>query len=104
MKNLPIVTPDLPEDPLIQSPDPDEARRQQLIGYSLLFATLLIWGSFTLISRIAATNSLTPWDVSGLRFAAAALVLIPIQWYRGQLGVLLDWRLFGLALVGRSMA
>jgi len=100
MKNLPIVTPDLPEEPPLPPADCDEARRQQLIGYGLLFATLLIWGSFTLISRIAAANSLTPWDVSGLRFAAAALVLIPIQWYRGQLRVLLDWRLFALALVG----
>ncbi|MFZ3194547.1 MAG: DMT family transporter [Moraxellaceae bacterium] len=100
MKNLPIVTPDLPENSPVQSSDPDEARRQLWIGYGLLFATLLIWGSFTLISRIAATNALTPWDVSGLRFAAAALVLIPIQWYRGQLHVLLDWRLFALALVG----
>lgn len=100
MKNLPIVTPDLPEDPPVQSPDPDEARRQLWIGYGLLLATLTIWGSFTLISRIAATNALTPWDVSGLRFAAAGLVLIPIQWYRGQLGLLLDLRLFGLALIG----
>lgn len=100
MKNLPIVTPDLPEDPPVQSPDPDEARRQLWIGYGLLLATLTIWGSFTLISRIAATNALTPWDVSGLRFAAAGLVLIPIQWYRGQLRVLLDWRLFGMAMIG----
>lgn len=100
MKNLPIVTPDLPENPPVQPPDADEARRQRLIGYGLLFATLLIWGSFTLISRIAATNALTAWDVSALRFAAAAFVLIPIQLYRGQLGILLDRRLFSLALVG----
>ena len=100
MKNLPIVTPDLPDEPPLAPADHEEAHRQKMIGYGLLFATLLIWGSFTLISRIAATNALTPWDVSGLRFAAAALVLIPIQWYRGQLHVLLDWRLFGLALVG----
>ncbi|MEC7121306.1 MAG: DMT family transporter, partial [Pseudomonadota bacterium] len=78
----------------------EEARRQRLIGYGLLFATLLIWGSFTLLSRLATTQALTPWDISGLRFAAAIAVLLPIQYYRGELRQLLNWRLFGLAWMG----
>ena len=62
--------------------DAAHIKRTRLIGYLLLAATMLIWGSFTLLSRLGATQSMTSWDIGALRFVTAALVLIPIQIYR----------------------
>jgi drug/metabolite transporter (DMT)-like permease len=77
-----------------------QARHDRRVGYGLLAITLLIWGSFTLLSRMAAVQSLTPWDISGLRFATAALVLIPIQVWRREWRFLFDTRLLVLAMIG----
>jgi drug/metabolite transporter (DMT)-like permease len=77
-----------------------EADRQRLMGYGLLLITMLIWGSFTLLSRLATTQALTPWDISGLRFATAALALIPIQLWRREWRFLLDRRVVTLAAIG----
>jgi drug/metabolite transporter (DMT)-like permease len=78
----------------------DEAKRTRLIGYVLLATTMLIWGSFTLISRVGTTQIMTTWDIGALRFMTASLVLIPIQIYRREWRFLFDPRVLGLALVG----
>ncbi len=61
-----------------------DAQRSQWVGYGLLAITMLIWGSFTLLSRWGATSALTPWDIAGLRFATGAAVLVPwlLLWRR----------------------
>jgi len=74
--------------------------KTRLIGYALLVITMMIWGSFTLISRIGTTQVMTTWDIGALRFITASLVLIPIQIYRREWRFLFDIRVLGLALVG----
>lgn len=69
-------------------------------GYLLLIATMLIWGSFTLMSRIGAKQALTAWDITALRFATAFIVLVPIQLWRREWRFLFDWRVLVLALLG----
>lgn len=78
----------------------DEAKKARLIGYVLLVITMLIWGSFTLISRVGATQVMTTWDIGALRFMTASLVLIPIQIYRREWRFLVDPRVLVLALIG----
>lgn len=85
------------------SPTPSDLaliKRNRLIGYLLLAATMLIWGSFTLISRVGTTQVMTPWDIGALRFITATAILIPIQLYRREWRFLLDQRVWVLALIG----
>lgn len=76
------------------------ARSERTKGYVLLAITLLIWGSFTLISRVGTTSALTPWDIAGLRFATAAMVLIPIQCFRREWRFLFNPHIIAFALIG----
>ncbi len=69
-------------------------------GYFLLLITMLIWGSFTLMSRIGAKQALSPWDITALRFAVAFVVLLPIQLWRQEWRFLFDKRLLCLAVIG----
>lgn len=69
-------------------------------GYVLLLITMLIWGSFTLMSRIGAKQALTPWDITALRFATAFIILIPIQLWKKEWQFLFDRRVLVLALLG----
>ena len=78
----------------------EQVKRTRLIGYALLATTMLIWGSFTLISRVGATQVMTTWDIGALRFMTASLVLIPIQIYRREWRFLFDMRVLVLALIG----
>ena len=78
----------------------NQAKKTRLMGYGLLAITMIIWGSFTLISRIGTTQVMTTWDIGALRFVTASIILIPIQIYRREWRFLLDIRVLGLALVG----
>lgn len=69
-------------------------------GYVLLIITMLIWGSFTLMARIGAKQTLTPWDITALRFATAFLVLLPIQLWKKEWQFLFDRRVLVLAALG----
>ncbi|RYY80387.1 MAG: DMT family transporter [Moraxellaceae bacterium] len=69
-------------------------------GYLFLLITMLIWGSFTLMSRLGAKQDLTAWDITALRFATAFVVLVPIQLWRREFKFLLDKRILWLALLG----
>lgn len=73
---------------------------EQKKGYLLLGLTMLIWGSFTLMSRLGAKQALTPWDITALRFATAFVVLLPIQLWKREFSFLLDYRIVWLALLG----
>ncbi len=83
--------------PLLPS---DVEKKARLMGYGLLAITMFIWASFTLISRLGATQSMTSWDITALRLLTASIVLIPIQIYRHEWRFLFDIRLLCLALVG----
>lgn len=54
----------------------DPARERRL-GFACAAAVLLIWTGFILASRAGARGVLTPWDLAGLRFGVAFVVLLP---------------------------
>lgn len=52
------------------------------------------------MSRIGAKQSLTPWDITALRFATAFLILLPIQLWKQEWRFLFDRRVLVLAFLG----
>ncbi|MDO4223543.1 MAG: EamA family transporter, partial [Acinetobacter sp.] len=69
-------------------------------GYFFTVVTMLIWGSFSLLSRVSVHWHIQVWDLLALRFAFAALILIPILIYKKDFRFLFDYRAVILALVG----
>lgn len=72
---------------------------EHLQGYLAAGATLLIWTSFVLISRLGGKSVLTPYDMLALRLMTASLVLLPFSASLLQ-GAWHDLRLWILTLVG----
>lgn len=72
--------------------------RQQ--GYVYVAITMLIWGSFTLLSRLNAAWHISGWDMTALRFSLASVILVPILMYQRQWQFLWQWRAVILALLG----
>ncbi len=72
------------------------AKRQ---GYFYAALTVLIWSGFILISRLGRKSVLSAWDIVALRFAPAALILLPFG-LRAGLGRYCNLRLLILALLG----
>lgn len=63
--------------------------------------TVLIWSGFVLVSRVGGLSPLTAYDQTAIRFATAALILLPVWWWRGEgLAALLHWRRWVLAAIG----
>ena len=56
--------------------------REFWIGAGCAAAVLLIWTSFILIARTSAKLSLTPFDISWLRFVFSGVVVLPVLWWR----------------------
>src|SRR4051794_24112255 len=50
-----------------------------------------IWASFIVASRLAVQTSLTPWDVTAIRFAVAGVLLLPYVLKRGMALDRLGW-------------
>lgn len=50
---------------------------RHLQGYLAAGGTVAIWTGFILISRMGGKSPLTPYDILGLRLAAASLLLLP---------------------------
>lgn len=69
-------------------------------GYLLVFFTMCIWGGFSLFSRVNIHWQVAVWDVIAMRFAFAAMILMPILWYKKQWCFLWQWRAFVLAMIG----
>lgn len=87
-----------------QAPEPPaHSYHPHTIGYGLLAITMLIWGSFTLLSRWGTTGGLSPWDIAGLRFTTAATVLVPWLLWRGQWRFLWDRRVLWLGVLGGTL-
>jgi drug/metabolite transporter (DMT)-like permease len=64
-----------------------------------LFAVGIWAGSFVLL-RLGVHTTLNPFDVTALRFATAALVLLPVLWRRGWALPRLGWSGLTLAVTG----
>ncbi|HQV79612.1 MAG: DMT family transporter [Agitococcus sp.] len=74
--------------------------REKWIGYALMLFTLAVWASFILISRLAGTSVLTPWDTTALRFGTATLVLLPYVILKMDIRQFLNGRFVVVAMLG----
>lgn len=74
--------------------------QNHLKGYLAATATLLIWTSFVLISRLGGKSVLTPYDVFALRLITAGLILLPLSSSLLRSGEWRDRRLWTLSLIG----
>lgn len=46
-------------------------------------AAVSIWSGWIVVARLGLRTSLTPWDISALRFGVAGLLLLPYLWLKG---------------------
>lgn len=67
-----------------------EVRRGRTIGIICALTSVLLFSSFTLVSRLGFSSSLAPADVAALRFGFGGLVLLPVLLRYGLTGV--RWR------------
>lgn len=68
-------------------------------GYAYAAATVLIWSGFVLLSRMASKSSLNGNDLTALRYATAAAILLPAWWFKWRVP-LFQVRMLLLALIG----
>ncbi|HKY93668.1 MAG TPA: EamA family transporter [Kiloniellales bacterium] len=68
-----------------------------LLGWVLGLCVLAIWSGWVVISRLGVTGQLTAWDITALRFAVAAVVILPwaLSWGLGGLRL---WQALWLAV------
>ena len=52
-------------------------QRNTIIGTAAAIAVVFFWSGWILVSRFGVVNSLTPFDVAGLRFGVAGLLVLP---------------------------
>ncbi|AFZ67613.1 DMT family transporter [Deinococcus peraridilitoris] len=71
-------------------------KREQWIGLACALVTVLIWSGFILVSRLGAKGSLSPFDISALRFGVSGLVMLPFLLRSGTGGL----RLWQVAALG----
>ena len=65
--------------------------RQQLMqmntqytrGASYGLTAVCIWAAFIVVSRLGVQTSLTPWDITAIRFSVAGILLMPHLWSKG---------------------
>lgn len=73
---------------------PHDLRR----GYLNALGVVTIWTSFVIFSRMSGKSTLTPYDVIGLRYMVAGLVILPF-WLRHRSRIF-NWRKLTLTLFG----
>ena len=74
-----------------------------LVGLALALLTVLTWSTYSIASAAGAAQGFRPWDMTLLRFAGGALLVLPFLLRSGRLHDLdgLGWkRGIGLALAG----
>lgn len=69
-------------------------------GYLFVAVTMVIWGGFTLSSRLNAQWGISAWDITALRFALAFCILMPILIYKKDTAFLWHKEPFLLAMIG----
>lgn len=69
-------------------------------GYLYVLITMCIWGGFTLTARMGANWGISAWDITGLRFALAFCILMPILIYKKDTAFLWKKEPFILAMIG----
>lgn len=68
-------------------------------GYAYAAAAVMIWAGFVLLGRVAGTSALNGNDMVALRFGVAALVLLPVWWWKWRVP-LFNRRMVALMLSG----
>jgi drug/metabolite transporter (DMT)-like permease len=63
-------------------------------------AAVAIWASWSVVTRLAVTTSLDPWDIAALRFGVAGLLLAPVVMRRGLPRDRLGWLGLGVLIAG----
>jgi drug/metabolite transporter (DMT)-like permease len=76
-----------------QSPTTSEYARGALYG----LAAVSIWAGFIVVARLGIRTSLTPWDITAIRFAVSGSLLLPYAIQKGLAFERLGWT--GLAAV-----
>jgi len=76
-----------------QSPTTSEFARGALYG----LAAVSIWAGFIVVARLGIRTSLTPWDITAIRFAVSGSLLLPYAIHKGLALERLGWT--GLAAV-----
>lgn len=69
-------------------------------GYAFVLITMCIWGGFTLSTRLSAQWGISAWDLVGLRFLLAFLILMPVLIYKKDTAFLWSKESFLLAMIG----
>jgi len=59
------------------------AQRTLIVGLATGLVTIVLWGSWAVVSRVGLTGGLDYHDVTALRFGVAGLVLLPVVLRRG---------------------
>jgi drug/metabolite transporter (DMT)-like permease len=57
---------------------PTATHRERLVGLSCAVVSVLLFSSFTLVSRLGLTSSLTLPDLAALRFGIGGVLLLPV--------------------------
>jgi drug/metabolite transporter (DMT)-like permease len=58
-------------------------RKQLTLGYGWTVFTVLLWASWQIATRFGVTRSMSVFDLVAIRFAVAALVMLPIVFKQG---------------------
>lgn len=56
--------------------------KNKIIGILFGILASLIWGSWPVMSKIAAIQTLSPMDITSLRFTVAGMLLLPVLVYQ----------------------
>src|SRR5256885_4698287 len=64
-------------------------------------AAVSIWAGNIVVAGLGLRSSLTPWDITAIRFAVAGLVLLPFLMRRGLALDRLGWARVAALLLGR---
>jgi drug/metabolite transporter (DMT)-like permease len=69
-------------------------------GHVFAALTVALWCGFVVVSRLGGSSVLTPFDVVALRFAPAAIILLPLWLWRRKPARIFTPQLLCLAAVG----
>jgi drug/metabolite transporter (DMT)-like permease len=62
-----------------------------LRGAAFGLAAVSIWSGWIVVARLGLRSSLTPWDIAGIRFGVAGLLMLPLVLARGLAVDRLGW-------------
>jgi EamA-like transporter family len=85
-----------PEPHFMSSPSAGEYVRGALFG----FAAVSIWSGWIVASRFGLKTSLTPWDITAIRFAVAGMIVLPYLLRKGLAFDLPGWTGLAAILLG----